>query len=121
MTRPRLTVRRLMVGVALVGLALGLGLEVIRLWRLSARYEKMAVAHEINASKYRELAANPDSMASSWWSDAGGTHSEGLPTSGADKARRARLAGYHARMAGHYRQAARRPWAPIVLETPPTD
>ncbi len=119
--RPRITVRRLMVVVAIVGLFIGIALEVSKLRRLSSRYDAMANDFATNARKYRELAVHADSMASTWWTETDGMHDEDMPASKADVDRRNRLARHHASLAQRYRRAARQPWSSVEPAGPPTE
>ena len=105
--RARMTVRRLMVGVALVAGILWAG-DAARLAIRSSRLRARADASERVERRLRDLLATPHDHAVEECND--------LPCHDRDRARR--LVAYHAAMTRQYRDAAAHPRAPIPPAPP---
>src|SRR5579862_1676552 len=101
--RPRFTVRRLMVAVAIVGISLGL--EGIR--RRKAEYSKRWEYHRGNNVQGRmDLTDGLFRM------------HRGGPIPFRELARESQIQ-YHGKMARKYERAARYPWLPVAPDPPP--
>jgi hypothetical protein len=88
--RLRFTVRRLMLVVAITGLAMGRGVWCYRMWELSREHASGARMHAY------------------YW----------MVHSAADAIENATRADYHAAMARKYERAARYPWLPFKPNPP---
>lgn len=114
-SRPRFTVRRMMVAVASLGLVMGPGAEVARLIRLALRYRQCAIGCREMAEASRRTAASLGSAR-----EATGT-AQGKVRRGLQAAeeRWIKYGDYHSRFALKYDAAAVRPWRPIEDYSPP--
>jgi hypothetical protein len=98
--RPRFTVRRLMVAVAVVGMVLGSGVEVVRRWLL---FRERAAQHA--QLVMRGMCNNP--MTGTTVPDFTPAEIEAL-----------RQSEYHRRLYLKYRDAASYPWLPVAPDPP---
>ncbi len=104
--RVRFTVRRLMVAVAVVGLALWLGKGLIRHWR----YRSLAAAYATKESLARRLSTG----------DVTATSSTLFATRPGEQPVTSVMANrdYYAAMREKYERAARSPWLPVAPDPP---
>jgi hypothetical protein len=106
--RVRFTVRRLMVAVAIVALAFGVGTMRWRQLTLRAKADHHERIEREQGGKQRAIedlarAANTPELAAQMRGD---------------KAVHARIEGYHARLKEKYRQLSARPWLPVAPDPP---
>jgi hypothetical protein len=111
--RVRFTVRRLMLVVAIIAVALGGGVWVVEMMRLSHAYRLRAALH---VQKHRHLLSVPHGR----FEGALATISMSL---GLEKAyeRRLRSIAYHVSMKQKYDRAAARPWLVLSPDPPEPD
>lgn len=129
LTRSRLTVCRLMALVALLGVLLGVGIEALRLYRLSQEYAgrayglrvRMLSRYEKGSRKSREewladFRAAKESDMAKWTS--GGTFQVARPLP--PEVCRIKADHYRALVA-KYDRASRCPWLPVEPDPPPPE
>jgi hypothetical protein len=128
--RVRLTVRKLMVAVAVVAVLIGSGLEGARLFRLSRVYDRKAIDFRTKEFEHRAHALEIRRQADvNWgWAQVVRTHPErhsepliaelvrSLDRQADDKWHRA---NDEALLAEKYEHAARHPWEPISADPVP--
>jgi hypothetical protein len=119
--RLRFTVRRLMLVVALAGLAMGVGIWSYKMRQLSGGYARAAKFHRAWLDRYREREAvilqaigRLETVAArrSVVPPSHDRHRE-------DAADYARKADYREALALKYERAARYPWLPVEPDPPP--
>ncbi len=141
----RFTVRRMMVAVAIVAVAIGIIVQVNH-WRDRARYyAARAGLLDIRARWERDEASRAQSLADQFWEDAKGYYTDpvewvrrrkaarhwtGEPQDYVARlegmaerqqrsaARTFRMADYHAALSEKCRRAARSPWLPVAPDPP---
>ena len=102
--RPRLTIRRLMVAVAMMGVMLGL---VVGLWHRSENYRRGALTHAGEALLCEDAAWGVVRMTN-------GSKEEAASQAGALLL----LKAHHEAMREKYERAARHPWLPVAPDPP---
>jgi hypothetical protein len=98
--RLRFTVRRLMLVVALAGLVMGGGVWGYRMWRMSAKYARIAQSFKWTESLHRGLEARFQNNAQR------------------EAAKFAAVATHYAALVRKYERAARYPWLPVEPDPP---
>ena len=97
----RLTVRRLMVAVAIVAVVIGI---VTELDRRRERYTRLARQHSVVRDElHKFLVVVPPSGSLEFFGD---------------RRAIAELVGYHGRLKAKYEEAARHPWLPVEPDPP---
>ena len=105
MRLPRMTTRRWMVAVAVVGLLMATALSGYRLKQRRDHYLSRAQLHKQNAAFLMQVCETNRIIRTHWSRD---DYLSAL----------CRISGYHAAMAAKYRHAARYPWLPVEPDPP---
>lgn len=124
----RFTVRRMMVVVALVAVAIGATLEVKRLGRLSREYRRRAVTSAREERMWRREAKGEvaSELEARCLSDALRAKDQDLADLWAEQASASaceirevgEILNHHARLRRKYERAASRPWEPVAPDPP---
>jgi hypothetical protein len=109
MPRFQFTVRRVMIGIAVVACSLGGFVWSVRMKRLSAIYHQRAADYLDSAEMYRQLAEG-EGVGEVGWINENEIPGE---TSAGRTNRMIKLRSHYAQLGRKYLQAAARPWAPV--------
>jgi hypothetical protein len=115
MPRFQFTVRRVMIGIAVVACSLGGFVWSVRMKRLSAIYHQRAADYLSSAETYRQLAEG-EVDGSGWYTETDGVHIENGISGRRNRA--IKLRSYYARLGRKYLRAAARPWTPVGTDPP---
>jgi hypothetical protein len=110
----RLTTRRWMLAILILGLLLGPGAEVVRLMTMSRRFRQGAIACRKIADRSRNTAA----MLARDRNEAGGDDVKVRQWLQAGEERWIRYGDHYSRLAPKYDRAARYPWLPLEPDPP---
>ena len=113
---PRFRLRTLMIAVAVAGMMLGVGLEVDRLWGVSAARSRSAVFCRLSGAMARHHARSYDKLAKEWRTEH--RTREAIAVLERKAASLRRDAAYWALKRSNYERAARYPWLPVPPDPP---